>query len=216
MRCFIAFELDEDCRERLRVHVEPFANRLVREMGWPVRMVPPANWHQPCLVFKDLADTERATVWEEVQRNVEAGVWSDLMFAWDEPLRLWPTPRKPSLICLAAQPTPEPAGWPLIQRLEQAPFNKGELDALRVYRPQITLIHFRGGAVRPYWREWQAMGDRVPRVPASSIRFNRVSLILSDVSPTKPIYTREYTARLKSKISLQTMLRRPQSLLLEE
>jgi hypothetical protein len=57
--------------------------------------------------------------------------------------------------------------------------------------------------------------DRVPQIPPTAIRFRAVSLIFSDVSPTKPIYTREFTAPLKSKVTLQTMLRRPQSLLLE-
>jgi 2'-5' RNA ligase len=215
MRCFIGFELDEDCRERLRIHIEPFANKLQKELGWPIRMVPPQNWHQTCLFFPDLSDGERATVWQEVLRNVEAGVWSDLLFPW-EGLTLWPSPRKPSLVCLAAAPVQDQEGWPLFQRLSEEPFSKGDVEHLKVYRPHITLIRFRGGASRPYWREWQAQGSRIPQIPPTAIRYNRISMILSDVSPQKPIYPREYTAKLKSKLSTQTMLRRPQSLMLEE
>lgn len=215
MRCFIGFELDEDCRERLRVHVEPFWKRLQGELGWPIRLVPPANWHQTCLFFPDLSESERAEVWQEVLHNVEEGVWSDLLFPW-EGLVLWPSSRKPSLVCLAAPPSDEVARWPLLQRLGDSPFNKGDVEHLKTYRPHITLMRFRGGASRPYWREWEALGDRIPRVPPTAIRFDRVSLLLSDVSPAKPIYTREYTAKLKSKVTLQSLLRRPASLLLEE
>jgi 2'-5' RNA ligase len=214
MRCFIGFELDEDCRERLRVHIEPFWDRLQRDLGWPIRMVPPGNWHQTCLFFQDLNDAERAAVWQEVLRNVEAGVWADLLFPW-EGLVLWPTPRKPSLVCLAAPPSQDIAHWPLLQRLNEEPFSKGDVEHLRVYRPHITLMRFRGGAVRPYWREWQAQAKHIPQIPPTAIRYSRVSLILSDVSPAKPIYPREYTTKLKTKVSMQTMLARPASLLLE-
>lgn len=215
MRCFIGFELDENCRELLRVHIEPFATRLQKVLGWPIRIVPPGNWHQTCLFFKDLGEQERATVWQEVERNVEAGVWDDLFFRWDG-LVLWPAPRKPSLICLAGPPSPAVEAWPLTRRLSEEPFSKGDTEHLRTYRPHITLMRFRGGAGRPYWREWEALGDRVPQIPPTTIRFNRVSLLLSDVSPNKPIYTREFTAKLKTALKPQNMLRRPAALLMEE
>jgi 2'-5' RNA ligase len=215
MRCFIGFELDENCRELMRVRIEPFANRLQRELGWPIRLVPPPNWHLTCLFFKDLGEAERAAVWQEVLRNVEAGVWDDLLFPF-ESLALWPAPRKPSLVCLAAPESPAVGAWPLSQRLEEEPFSKGDTEHLRAYRPHITLMRFRGGAVRPYWREWQAFGDRIPQIPPTAVRFNRVSLLLSDVSPTKPIYPREYTAKLKTALKPQNMLRRPAALMLEE
>ncbi|HEX7927504.1 MAG TPA: hypothetical protein VF678_07935 [bacterium] len=212
MRCFIGLELDEDCRERLRIHIEPFANKLQKELGWPIRMVPPPNWHQTVLFFQDLADAERAAVWQETLRNVEAGAWSDLFFPW-QGLTLWPSPRKPSLICLAAEPVQDQERWPLFSRLGEEPFSKGDVEHLKAYRPHITLMRFRGGASRPYWREWQAQGNRIPQIPPTAIRYSRVSLILSDVSPTKPIYPREYTAKLKSNETVRTMLRRPQALL---
>lgn len=211
MRCFVGFELDEDCRERLRVHIEPFWKELQGGLGWPIRMIPPANWHQTCLFFEDLSDSERATVWQEVLRNVESGVWADLLFPW-EGLVLWPSHRKPSLVCLAAPVTPQLGHWPLLRKLDDPPFNKGDVEHLRTYRPHITLMRFRGGASRPYWREWQALGGRVPKIPPTAIRYRSVSMILSDVSPSKPIYTREYTTKLKSNVTLKTMLQRPASL----
>ena len=215
MRCFLGFELDEGCRELMRVRVEPFYNELQRSMGWPVRLVPPGNWHMTGLFFKDLGDAERAAVWQEALRNVAAGVWNDIFFPFER-LSLWPEPRRPSLICIAAPEWPGAAQWPLAQRLDEEPFSKGDTAHLRAFRPHITLMRFRGGAVRPYWREWQALGDRVPAIPPTAVRFNRVSLFLSDVSPAKPIYPREYTAPLKSSQRPQDMLRRPAALMLEE
>ncbi len=215
MRCFIGFELDENCRERLRVYVEPFCNRLQKVLGWPIRLVPPPNWHQTTLFFKDLSEPERATVWQEVLRNVEAGVWDDLFFTW-EGLVLWPAPRKPSLVCVAAPVYPAAEAWPLTQKLGEEPFSKGDGEHLRTYRPHITLMRFRGGASRPYWREWEALGPHIPQVPPTTIRYDRVSLLLSDVGPDKLIYTREFTVKLKSALKPQNMLRRPASLLLKE
>jgi len=40
------------------------------------------------------------------------------------------------------------------------------------------------------------MQREIPLIPPTAIRFDRVSLILGDVTPQKPIYTREYTALL--------------------
>lgn len=215
MRCFLGFELDEGCRELMRVRIEPFANELQRKLGWPIRMVPPPNWHLTCLFFKDLSDSERAAVWQEALRNVETGVWNDLLFPF-EGLRLWPTPRKPSLVCLAAPEVPLAGAWPLLGRLDEEPFSKGDTEHLRAYRPHITLMRFRGGATRPYWREWDAFGGSIPQIPPTTVRFDRISLFLSDVAPNKPIYPRQFTAKLKSGLRPQDMLRRPATLLMEE
>jgi len=196
VRCFLALELVDTCRERLRLRMLPFARTLQNEMRWPVRLVPPENWHATLLFFRDLTDAERAEVWQEVLRNVEAGVWDDLRLPW-QGLVLWPNHRRPSLICLAAPPEPQAASWPITRRVGEPPFSKGEVAHLLAYRPHISLLRFQGAASRPYSKEWKALGDDLPQIPAVAIRFNRVSLFLSDVSAERPIYPREYTAPLK-------------------
>jgi len=195
MRCFVGLELVDTCLERLRQRVEPFCRLLIREAGWQVRMVHPQNWHLTVLYFPELDAAERAEVWAEVERNVSAGAWSTLLIPWTG-LALWPTPRRPNLICLEAPVYPEAAQWPLAQRLGALPFSKADAARLTEYRPHITLIRFRGPGSRPYAREWQALQKEIPQVPPTAIRFDRVSMILSDVKPDKPVYTREYTAVL--------------------
>ena len=195
MRCFVGFELVDTCVERLRMRVEPFANHLVKEVGWQVRMVHPKNWHMTALFFQDLEQAERAEVWSEVLRNVEAGVWSDMIFPWNG-LALWPTARRPNLIALEAPVYPDAAQWPLASRIGEAPFNKADTTHFAEYRPHITLIRFRGPGSRPYAKEWMGLSREIPLVPPTAIRFDRVSLFLSDVSPQKPVYTREFTTGL--------------------
>ena len=195
MRCFIGFELVDTCVERLRMRVEPFAKLLNDEVGWQVRMVNPKNWHMTALFFQDLEAGERKEVWDEVVRNVGVGVWSDLVFPWNG-LALWPTPRRPNLICLEAPVYPEAANWPLASRIGAPPFSKADTTYFGEYRPHITLIRFRGPGSRPYAKEWMGLSKHIPLVPPTAIRFDRVSLFLSDVSPDKPVYTREFTAGL--------------------
>jgi len=196
MRCFIGFELVDTCLERLRQRIEPFCGFLRKELGWQVRLVPPANWHMTCLFFQDLTEAERAEVWLEVQRNVSSGAWSRLVFPWSG-LALWPTPNRPNLICLEAPPYPEAASWPLAGKLGIPPFAKADMKNFAEFRPHITLVRFRGVAVRRYGKEWQQASRDIPLVPPSAIRFDRVSLFLSDVRPERPVYTREYTAILR-------------------
>ena len=195
MRCFVGFELVDTCAERMRQRVEPFCAQLNKEFGWQVRMVHPKNWHMTALFFQDLNDAERAEVWTEVQRNIASGAWRDLVFPWTG-LALWPTPRRPNLICLEAPVYLEAAQWPLSERIGSPPLSKADTAHFAEYRPHITLIRFRGPTSRPYGKEWQAMQREIPLIPPTAIRFDRVSLILGDVTPQKPIYTREYTALL--------------------
>lgn len=195
MRCFVGLELVDTCLERLRQRVEPFCGLLNRDAGWQVSLVHPKNWHMTVLYFPDLDAAERGEVWTEVERNVGSGAWSALAFPWTG-LALWPTPRRPNLICLEAPVYPEAALWPLAERLSALPFSKADTTRFAEYRPHITLIRFRGPGSRPYAREWQALHKEIPQVPPTAIRFDRVSLILSDVRPEKPVYTREYTAWL--------------------
>jgi 2'-5' RNA ligase len=149
-----------------------------------------------CLFFQDLTETERAEVWLEVQRNVSSGAWSELLFPWNG-LALWPTARHPNLICLEAPLFPEAARWPLAAKLDLPPLAKADTAHFAEFRPHITLMRFRGVAVRRYGKEWAGIARDIPQIPPSAVRFDRVSLFLSDVKPERPVYTREYTARLQ-------------------
>jgi 2'-5' RNA ligase len=196
-RCFVGFELSEDSRDWLRERLLPLHRALADERGWPLRLVPPENWHATLLFFPELDEAERAAVWGAVEGSVADGAWRGLAFDWQR-VAIWPGPRRPSLLCVEAAPYAGAAAWPLAARLEEPPFAKGETEHLRRYVPHITVMRFRKGRDKrlPRPRDWQAAQALLPAIDAAALRFDRVSFFLSTVSPQQPIYPRERTLPL--------------------
>ena len=196
-RCFLGFELSEDSRAYLRGVLRPLQRMLSEAAGWPVRLVPPENWHATLLFFKALDQAERGTVWAEVERCVAAGVWRGLGFQWSG-LAVWPSPRRPGLICLEAPDHAPAAQWPLTGVLSQLPFSKGDGHHLQSYRPHVTVMRFqRGrGTETPRPREITARMAEFPTIDPTRVRLEAVSFFLSMVSREKPIYPRERTLPL--------------------
>ncbi len=200
-RCFLGFELTEDSRADLRACMEPLHRYLSREAEWPVRLVPPDNWHATLLFFPGLDADERAVVWQAVEDCVKRGVWRDLGFAWSG-LALWPSLRRPGLLCLEAPPCTAAEDWPLTARLADPPFSKGMVHHLQRYVPHITLLRMRQGRgarrMRPadWARGWADAQPHLPVLDPARVRVDRVSLFLSTVTPAQPIYPRERTLSL--------------------
>ncbi|MEE8434596.1 MAG: 2'-5' RNA ligase family protein [bacterium] len=196
-RCFLGFELSEDSRAYLRDVLPPLQRMLSEAAGWPVRLVPPENWHATLLFFKELDEAERETVWAEVELGVASGVWRGLGFQWSG-LAVWPSPRRPGLICLEAPDYAPATEWPLTGLLSQHPFSKGDGHHLQSYRPHITVMRFRRGrgvrAPRP--REIEARMAEFPTIDPARVRLEAVSFFLSMVSRQNPIYPRECTVPL--------------------
>jgi 2'-5' RNA ligase len=211
-RCFLGFELTGDSRAYLAGLVTPLHEKLKGKYGWPVRLLPDRNWHATLLFFQRLTAGERARVWREVEADAQAGVWADLQFAWSG-LAIWPSPRRPNLICLelrdADKPVRNTSGqapaytsalqWPLVDRLTETPFSKGETDHLLRYRPHITVMRFRRGGQKPNAGQWSEIQPEIPPIDPHRVRFDHVSLFLSTLSSGNPIYPREYTASLRAK-----------------
>ena len=196
-RCFLGFELSDSARGYLCSVISPLHARMKDELGWPVRLVPPDNWHATLLFFGDLDQAERAKVWEVVKSSVAGGTWRGLRPDWRN-LSLWPSPRRPGLVCLEA-PVYEPArDWPLTGMLDAEPFCKGEGQHLRDYRPHVTVMRFRRGrgARPPYPRQWERLAGDLPPIDPQAVTLQAVSFFLSTVSPQHPIYPRERTLLL--------------------
>jgi len=197
-RCFLGFELEEESRAYLRERLVPLHRALADAHGWPLRLVPPENWHATLLFFDDLDAAARATVWQAVADGAQAGTWRALEFAW-RGVALWPSPRRPSLLCVEAEPYTDAARWPLTALLEQPPFSLGDGQHLRDYVPHITVMRLRKGRgasrVRP--RDWDAVQPLLPPIDPQRVRFDRVSFFLSTLSPERPLYPREHTLPLR-------------------
>lgn len=205
-RCFLGFELTESSRRYLEELLTPWQGMLEAEAGWPVRLVPPENWHTTLLFFKGLEPDQRDAVWAEVARSVASGVWRGLRFDWSG-LAVWPSHRRPGLICLEAPLHASAADWPLTGRLAQHPFSQGDGHHLLAYRPHITVMRFRrGGAAgsTPPGRSLRLpsppeIAERMAALPVidpARVTLAAVSFFLSTVSPERPIYPREHTLSL--------------------
>jgi 2'-5' RNA ligase len=179
------------------------AHRLLSEdHGWPLRLIRPENWHVTLLFFEGLEQQERNAVWEEVARGVEDGMkdtgkdgpWRAPDFTW-QGLALWPSPRRPSLLCLEAEPFPAGAAYAL--RTASAPCAKGNVEHYLAYRPHATVMRFRGrGGRRSLGREWRELRESLPEFDSGKIRCDRVSMFLSTLSGDQPVYPREFTLPL--------------------
>ena len=111
LRCFLGFELTGDSRAYLSGLLAPLHEKLKGKLGWQVRLLPARNWHATLLFFQSLTAGERARVWRAVEADALAGTWADLRFAWSG-LALWPSPRRPNLICLELEEADKPIRHP--------------------------------------------------------------------------------------------------------
>ncbi|HKI97493.1 MAG TPA: hypothetical protein VKB51_03355 [bacterium] len=196
-RCFLGFELTDDSRAYLRARLVPLHRTLSDGQHWPLRLVPPDNWHATLLFFEDLEETERTAVWAAVEGWLAEGAWRVLDFAW-QGLALWPSPRRPALLCMEAARYEGAADWPLVGRVDQPPFHKGDTRHLLDYIPHITVARFRrgrGGRL-PRPSDWEAVQPLLPVIEPEALRFDRLSFFLSTISPENPIYPREHTLLL--------------------
>ncbi len=201
LRCFVGFELAAESRAYLRERVTALHGELGRRLAGPqataqpLRMVPPDNWHGTLLFFPTLGRAARDVVWQAVARGVSAGAWRDLRFAW-QGLAVWPNPRRPGLICAEAKPYAPAAHWPVLDALDQAPFNLADTHHAGRYVPHITMLRFRRGRHVGLATAWAALPAALLTLDAARIRYDRISFFLSTVSAQAPIYPRERTLPL--------------------
>ena len=193
-RCFLAFEFAPESLAYLRERIEPLHRLLSEDQGWPLRLVIAENWHVTLLYFDGLDQPERRQVWKQVARGVAGGQWRAPEFCW-QCLSLWPTPRRPSLVCLEAEPAPAASAWPL--PVDTAPCANGNVAHYLAYRPHATVMRFKGrGGRKPRGREWKALRDELPSFDSAPIRCDRISMLLSTLSRDQPVYPREFTLAL--------------------
>lgn len=197
-RCFLAFEFAPETLAYLTDQIDAAHRLLSEDHGWPLRLIRPENWHVTLLFFEGLEQQERKALWEQVAHGVEEGLkdglWRAPDFAW-QGLALWPSPRRPSLLCLEAGIFPAGAAFPL--GTESEPCAKGNVEHYLTYRPHATVMRFRGrGGRRSLGREWRELRESLPALDGGKIRCDRVSMFLSTLSGDQPLYPREFTLPL--------------------
>ena len=193
IRCFLGFEFSPDTLAYLRKKIEPVERLLAEEQGWDIRLVRPENWHVTLLFFPGLKEAERGSVWAEVEMAARDGVWRDLEFQW-QGLAVWPSPRRPGLICLEAGLYPGSVSWPL--PIDREPFSKGKRGNYLKFRPHSTVMRFPRRWRGSVGREWKGLQERLPSFASEKIKLERVSLFLSTLTSEEPVYPRERTIKL--------------------
>ncbi|MDH4247709.1 MAG: hypothetical protein OEW39_07825 [Deltaproteobacteria bacterium] len=194
-RCFLAFELTERSRQALQGWFEPFLQGLKAENSRVLHPVPAANWHTTLLFFSDLSEESMGRAWEQMRTWSGEKAWGALEFNW-KGLALWPSERRPGLICLEAQVYSAHPPWPILNHLKQPPFNAGQGDHLRTYRPHITLARIRGRGSRSLVQDLKKALAHHAATPLPAIQLDRLSFFLSAKAPGNPIYPRAYTLEL--------------------
>lgn len=190
-RCFLGFELTEDSRRYLYDRVAPLHDALRRKGRWPVRLVPPENWHATLLFFDDLDAAERDEVWQVVADGAARGDWQHLRFAWRR-LALWPSLQRPSLVALEADACEAARDWPVAPHLDREPFAKADTRHYLPFIPHVTVIRFDRRWRRVLPRVWSEL-EEVPQIDPAAIRVHAISFLLS---PPNPVYRRERTVAL--------------------
>ncbi len=194
-RCFIGFELAEESRVYLRDLLEPVQGLLAAEFPLRMRLVLPENWHATLLFFPGLSAGERGDVWAEIERGVVAGTWRGVQFDW-RGLALWPSAKRPNLLCLVASVYPGAGRWPLFQKLDVPPFERADLRHVARFQPHITMMRAASKRRVDARAAWHAIESDIPLVDPRRVRFDRVAFFLSTLSREQPVYVRERSLSL--------------------
>ena len=194
IRCFVAFEFTPESLIYLQDRITRAHRLLSEDHGWPLRLIRADNWHVTLLFFDGLEEAERRQVWKEVESGVSSGAWRAPEFSW-QGLSPWPSPRRPSLVCLEAEPAEASVAWPL--QVASEPCCKGNVGHYLAYRPHATVMRFRGRDGRkPLGKRWPQIQGELPTLDSERIRCDRISMFLSTLSREQPVYPREFTLPL--------------------
>lgn len=129
MRLFVAVNLPDDVRERIRA-----VSASLEEKGYPVRWLPPENYH---LTLKFLGEVRNERV-PTVSRVVERVASQTGAFSMDiTGVGAFPTIRRPRVLWVGV--TPSPALRCLKQDLEWALAEHGFERETRAFHPHVTI-----------------------------------------------------------------------------
>ncbi|HUE98912.1 MAG TPA: RNA 2',3'-cyclic phosphodiesterase [Anaerolineales bacterium] len=193
LRAFIAVEIPREIREAICKATAP----LQEGIGSLVRWVPMENMH---LTLKFLGDISPANV-EMLSQMLHAE--ADLIHCFDlhlGGLGAFPSLRRPRVIYIGIQ---APAALEALQRgIESAARRLGYGSEERGFSPHLTIGRVKH-ALRVTATEQQSIrraleGTRIDA--AGTARVDSVHLYKSDLKPTGSVYTRLFSASLKTRV----------------
>ena len=189
LRAFVALDIPADLRQRVGQTIA----ELRQEIGPLVRWVPIENMH---LTLKFLGDIAPSNV-DMLSQMLRAE--ADLFPCFDfhlGGLGSFPSLKRPRVLYIGIQ---APAALDALQRgIESAARRLGYESEERGYSPHLTIGRLRQNATAT---DQQSIRRRIEQTKIDSLgtaRVDSVHLYKSDLKPSGSVYTRLYTAPLKS------------------
>jgi 2'-5' RNA ligase len=190
LRCFIAIELPVSIQEAIHKQTA----RLRRSLGNDlIRWIPVSSIH---LTLKFLGDVPPAHIdflKQMLATEAQAHSSFDMQIAG---LGAFPNSKRPRVLWLGLQ---APASLPSLQQAIEAgcarlAYPKEE----RAFSPHLTLGRVRQGLAAAELQKTSQALDSIQLGNIATVRVDSVHLFKSDLRPQGPVYTKLFTARLKT------------------
>lgn len=189
LRAFIALDIPAEIRQR----VGQTTAELRQELGPLVRWVPVENMHLTLKFLGDIAPSNVEVLSQMLRAEAELFPCFDFQLGG---LGSFPSPKRPRVLYIGIQ---APAALDALQRgLESASRRIGYESEERSYSPHLTIGRLRQNATAS---DQQTIRRRIEQTTIDSlgtVRVDSLHLYKSDLKPSGSVYTRLFTAPLKS------------------
>ncbi len=176
MRLFIALDIPEDTKAALADSI-----RQLRQHDWNVKWVRTENMH---LTLRFLGETQASLVTSLTQLIETATLTERAIACQLAPLSVFPNARRPRVIWAGLTGETERLAS-VARALESGVRDLGFKPETKPFRPHLTIGRVRDG-FHPE-PDFAALLESV-KVPPVAVRFDRVSLYESELTPRGPIY----------------------------
>ncbi|MDQ2693582.1 MAG: RNA 2',3'-cyclic phosphodiesterase [Chloroflexota bacterium] len=189
LRAFIALDIPAEIRQR----VGQTTAELRQELGPLVRWVPVENMHLTLKFLGDIAPSNVEVLSQMLRAEAELFPCFDFQLGG---LGSFPSPKRPRVLYIGIR---APAALDALQRgLESASRRIGYESEERSYSPHLTIGRLRQNATAS---DQQTIRRRIEQTTIDSlgtVRVDSLHLYKSDLKPSGSVYTRLFTAPLKS------------------
>lgn len=190
LRAFVAVEIPSGIHQAIEKKTAPLRAALNASL---VRWVPAENIH---LTLKFLGDVSPASL-DLLQQMLCAEVSQHHVFELEfGGLGAFPNPKRPRVIWIGIQ---APAGLEALQHgIEAATATLGYPDEERPFSPHLTIGRVKQNVGSAGMQQIRTALEETKVGPLGMARVSAVHLFKSDLRPTGAVYTRLFSAPLKS------------------
>ncbi len=180
IRAFIAFDLDEGVKDRLRGIQERLRSKLI---GAPIRWTRVSQMHFTLKFFASVSQSKLLRVFDSLKSSLRSEKPLEARFRPE--LGVFPSWKSPKVIWLGVDGDAEVRMKEFHRVLEEAYFKAGFPREEREFRAHLTL-----GRVKGRLRERELKILREWRLELGDVVLSDLVVFKSVLTPTGPIYTR--------------------------